>query len=68
MSEIRLDSFFYFDDKTVTVFDRAQKTYATEKVPGTIDAMLDDLHDRFHTDQPLSDFLFFRPLQGVHGK
>jgi hypothetical protein len=49
---------FYYDGKTVTVFDRGEKTYATEKVPGTIDAMLDDLHDRFDTDQTLADFLF----------
>jgi len=31
------NSLFYYDGKTVTVFDRAQKTYATEKVPATID-------------------------------
>ena len=52
------NSLFYFDGKMVTVYDRAQKTYAVEKVPGTIDAMLDDLHDRFDTHQTLCDFLF----------
>jgi hypothetical protein len=57
------DSLFYYDGKTVTVFDRRQKTYATEKVPGTIDAMLDDLHDRFDTDQTLADFLFADPYK-----
>ncbi len=57
------DSSFYYDGKTVTVFDRKQKTYATEKVPGTIDAMLDDLHDRFDTDQTLADFLFTDPYK-----
>ena len=55
------NSLFYYDGKTVTVFDRGQKTYATEKVPGTIDAMLDDLHDRFDTHQTLADFLFADP-------
>ena len=29
------NSLFYYNGKTVTVFDRGQKTYATEKVPGT---------------------------------
>lgn len=53
----------YYDGKTFTVFDRAQKTYATEKVPGTIDAMLDDLHDRFDTHQTLADFLFADPYK-----
>jgi len=57
------NSLFYYDGKTVTVFDRGQKTYATEKVPGTIDAMLDDLHDRFDTYQPLADFLFADPYK-----
>jgi len=57
------NSWFYYDGKTVTVFDRGQKTYATEKVPGSIDAMLDDLHDRFDTDQTLADFLFADPYK-----
>ena len=52
------NSLFYYDGKSATVFDRRQKTYATVKVPGTIDGMLDDLHDRFDTDQTLADFLF----------
>ena len=62
------NSLFYYDGKTVTVYDRAQKTYATEKVPGTIDAMLDDLHDRFDTRPDPGRLPVFRPLQGVHGK
>jgi hypothetical protein len=57
------NSLFYYDGKTVTVYDRRQKTYATEKVPGTIDAMLDDLHDRFDTHQTLADFLFADPYK-----
>jgi hypothetical protein len=57
------NSSFYYDGKTVTVLDRAQKTYATEKVPGTIDAMLDDLHERFDTHQTLADFLFADPYK-----
>jgi hypothetical protein len=58
-----VNSQFYYDGKTVTVYDRGQKTYAIEKVPGTIDAMLDDLHERFDTDQPLADFLFADPYK-----
>jgi len=57
------DSFFYYDGKTVTVYDRGQKTYATEKVPGNIDTMLDDLHERFDTHQTLADFLFSDPYK-----
>jgi hypothetical protein len=58
-----MNSLCYYDGKTITVFDRAQKTYATEKVPGTIDAMLDDLHDRFDTHQTLADFLVADPYK-----
>jgi hypothetical protein len=58
-----VNSRFYYDGKTATVFDRGQKTYAVEKVPGTIDGMLDDLHERFETDQPLADFLFADPYK-----
>ena len=61
------NSLFYYDGKTVTVYDRGQKTYATEKVPGTIDAMLDDLHDRFDTRPDPGRLPVCRPLQGVHG-
>jgi hypothetical protein len=57
------NSLCYYDGKTVTVFDRRQKTYAVEKVPATIDAMLDDLHERFDTHQTLADFLFADPYK-----
>jgi hypothetical protein len=57
------NSLFYYDGKIVTVYDRGQKTYATEKAPATIDAMLDDLHDRFNTHQTLADFLFADPYK-----
>src|SRR6202040_2615713 len=57
------DCALYYDGKTVTVHDRKQKTYAAEKVPGTVDAMLDDLHDRFDTHQTLADFLFADPYK-----
>jgi hypothetical protein len=54
---------FYYDGKTVTVFDPLNKTYATEKVSDTIDKMLDELHERYGIDQPLADFLFADPYK-----
>jgi hypothetical protein len=57
------NSRFYYDSKTVTVFDRAQKTYAVAQVPGTIDAMLDEMHEKYGTQQPLADFLFSDPYK-----
>ncbi len=55
---------FYYDGKTATVFDRGQNTYAVVQVPGTIDAMLEDLHERFDTHQTLADYLFSDPYKG----
>ena len=57
------NSQFYYDGKTATVVDRTQKTYATVAVPNTIDAMLEDLHERFDTHQTLADFLFSDPYK-----
>jgi len=54
---------FFFDGKKVTIFDRAHKTYAVEKVAGTIDAMLDELHAKYGVERPLADFLFSNPYQ-----
>jgi len=57
------DSQFFYDGTTVTAYDRKHKTYATEKVPDTIDAMLDDLHERFGIDRPLVDFIYSDPYK-----
>jgi hypothetical protein len=54
---------FYYDGKKVAVVDLGHKTYAVEKVTGTIDAMLDDLHERFGINAPLADFLFTDPYK-----
>jgi hypothetical protein len=57
------NSLFFFDGKKVTVFDRAQQTFAVEKMGGTIDSMLDELHEKYGTDRPLADFLFADPYK-----
>jgi hypothetical protein len=57
------NSMFYYDGKTASIVDRAHETYATVAVPGTIDAMLEDLHERFDTHQTLADFLFSDPYK-----
>lgn len=60
------NSRFYFDGKTVTVFDRKNKTYATEAISaGTVEAMLDELHARYGIDPPLADFLTAEPYKGL---
>jgi hypothetical protein len=55
---------FFYDGKKVTVHDKTHKTYAVEKVAGgTIDAMLDELHSKYGTTQPMADFLFSDPYK-----
>jgi hypothetical protein len=57
------NSQFYYNGKTASIVDRAHETYATVAVPGTIDAMLEDLHERYDTHQTLADFLFSDPYR-----
>jgi hypothetical protein len=57
------NSLFYYNGKTACIVDRTHETYATVTVPGTIDAMLEDLHERFDTHQTLADFLFSDPYK-----
>jgi hypothetical protein len=55
---------FFYDGKKVTVYDKTNKTYAVEKTAGRdIDAMLDELHSKYDTTQPLADFLFSDPYK-----
>ena len=57
------NSLFYYNGTTAFIVDRNHETYATVTVPRTIDAMLEDLHERFDTHQTLADFLFSDPYK-----
>ena len=57
------NSQFYYNGKTASIVNRAHETYAAVTVPGTIDAMLEDLHERFDTHQTLANFLFANPYK-----
>jgi hypothetical protein len=48
---------FYFDGRTVTVYDAAKNVYATAAVRGTIDDMVHALDERFGFVPPLAGFL-----------
>jgi hypothetical protein len=48
---------FYFDGRTVTVYDVTKQFYATEPVRGSIDDMLRFLDERFSFMPPLAEFL-----------
>ena len=48
---------FYFDGRTVTVYDATKQFYAIEPVRGSIDDMLRFLDERFSFMPPLAEFL-----------
>jgi hypothetical protein len=54
---------FFYDGKTVTLFDRAANVYGTDQAPSTIDAMLDDVFQRLGVSVPLADLLFADPYK-----
>ena len=56
---------FYYDGKTVTLYDKTHHTYGTEMGAGTIDATLDQIHEQFGYTPPLSDVLFADPYHAL---
>jgi hypothetical protein len=55
------DKRLWFDGNQITLLDERHGVYATEKVPGTIDATLDHLIKELHFTPPLSDLLYSDP-------
>lgn len=47
-----------FDGKTLTIGLPANKTYTTVPITGSIDEMLDILHDDYDISLPIADFLY----------
>jgi hypothetical protein len=54
---------FFYDGKTITLFDRKANAYGTDQAPVTIDAMLDDVFQRLGVSVPLADLLFADPYK-----
>ena len=52
---------FWYDGKTITLYDSAHDVYATEESPPTIDGMLDHIMKVFGFSPPLSDLLYSDP-------
>jgi len=53
-----------FDGKTLSILGKVQNAYVQAEVPGTIDALIDQLRDRFHRQLPGADLL----TQNVYGE
>jgi len=58
---------FWYDGKSVTVYDPATPFYASETAPPEIDSMLDQLVPKLDFAPPLADFLYRDPYKSVRG-
>jgi hypothetical protein len=58
---------FWYDGKTVTLYDPAMPFYASESAPPEIDNMLDQLVPKLDFAPPLADFLYRDPYKTVRG-
>jgi hypothetical protein len=56
---------FYYDGKTITLFDPVAKLYATHEAPATLDAMFDFLHEKLGFTIPTTDLLFSDPYKAL---
>jgi hypothetical protein len=61
------DRQFWYDGKSVTLYDPATPFYASEAAPPEIDSMLDGLIPRLNFSPPLTDFLYKDPYRSVRG-
>lgn len=52
---------FYYDGAHSTLLDETRNVYATTEGGGTIDAMLDGLHEKYGFTPPMTDFLVQDP-------
>ena len=58
---------FWYDGKSVTLYDPATPFYASEAAPLEIDSMLDQLVPKLNFAPPLADFLYRDPYKSVRG-
>jgi len=61
------DRQFWYDGKSVTLYDPATPFYASEPAPAEIDAMLDKLLPQLNFSPPLADLMYSDPYQQVRG-
>jgi len=54
----RLNADAWFDGKTFTWYDLDNNVYAQAEIPGTIDNLLDTIHDTYGIDTPMADLLY----------
>ncbi len=60
------DRQFWYDGKSVTLYDPSTPFYADQAAPGQLDSMLDELLPKLHFSPPLADLLYSNPYEKVH--
>ena len=53
-----IDQVFYYDGKTLTLYNPSDKVYATEQAPGTIEEMLDFARESLGLIVPVADLVY----------
>jgi hypothetical protein len=53
-----IDQIFYYDGKTLTLYNPSDKVYATEPAPGTIEGMLDFARESLGLVVPAADLVY----------
>ena len=53
-----IDQIFYYDGKTLTLYNPSDKVYATESAPGTIEEMLDFARESLGLVVPVADLVY----------
>jgi hypothetical protein len=61
------DRQFWYDGKTVTIYDPNTAFFGTDAAPTEIDGMLDKVTMQLKFTPPLSDFLYSDPYKSVRG-
>src|SRR5690242_3783931 len=61
------DRRFWYDGKSVTLYDPATPFYASEAAPAELDGMLEKLLPQLHFSPPLVDLLYGNPYQQLRG-
>lgn len=60
--------FFWYDGKSVTLYDPGTPFYASAAAPKTVDRMLQQLVSQLGFSPPLADFLYSDPTASLRGK
>jgi hypothetical protein len=53
-----IDQIFFYDGKTLTLFNPSDKVYATEPAPGTIEGVLDYARESLGLTVPVADLVY----------